>query len=124
MKNEFDPALRHGYEDYSYYSSYNLLPASMLATALMFMNDSVPQGPSFAETGGFVFSPDHFHKVIANSGGMYAEVEVRCVGRCPAWLVFLMGGIQFACTAGWHVFAVSSGGQLLAAWVLGFSNRR
>jgi hypothetical protein len=49
----------------------------MLSTALLFLNESIPQGASFAETGGFVFSPEGFHKVFANSGGLYAEVEVR-----------------------------------------------
>jgi hypothetical protein len=37
IKNRYDPALRFGYETYSMFSSYNLLPASMLATALLFV---------------------------------------------------------------------------------------
>jgi hypothetical protein len=35
----------------------------MLATALKFADDSIPEGASFAETGGFVFSPQKLNKV-------------------------------------------------------------
>lgn len=76
LKNRFDPALRHGYEGYSFDAQYNLLPASMLATAFLYANDSIAEGASFAEVGGFAFQPDGFHKVFANAGGMYAEVEL------------------------------------------------
>lgn len=47
---------------------YNLLPASMLATAYKYANDSILQGAGFAEVGGFVFSPEQFHKVIWKMG--------------------------------------------------------
>eukprot|EP00118_Oscarella_pearsei_P005825 m.26731 g.26731 ORF g.26731 m.26731 type:complete len:208 (+) comp29494_c0_seq1:1509-2132(+) len=60
---------------YSYFSNYNLLPASMLATAFLYCNDSIVEGPSPAEVGGFVFEIPEFHKVFANSGGMYLEFE-------------------------------------------------
>lgn len=63
LKNRYDPAVRHGYESYSYYAQYNLLPASMLATAIKFANEDIEERFSFAETGGFVFQPDQFHKV-------------------------------------------------------------
>eukprot|EP00043_Microstomoeca_roanoka_P000465 m.27809 g.27809 ORF g.27809 m.27809 type:complete len:831 (-) comp10335_c0_seq2:88-2580(-) len=76
VKNKFDPELRHGYESYSYYSQYNLLPASMLATAYLFADDAVQEIASFAETGGFTFQPANFHKVISNVGGMYVETEL------------------------------------------------
>jgi hypothetical protein len=39
VKNRFDPSLRHGYEDYSFFSQYNLLPASMLSTTLLILNE-------------------------------------------------------------------------------------
>jgi hypothetical protein len=48
----------------------------MLATAFKFADDSIKQGASFAETGGYVFSPEQFHKVVANVGGMYVESEL------------------------------------------------
>ena len=76
LKNRFDPSLRFGYEHYSFATNYNLLPASMLATALLFANESIPEGASFAEVGGFAVVPDQFHKVVANAGGMYVEVEL------------------------------------------------
>eukprot|EP00048_Salpingoeca_helianthica_P020710 m.8030 g.8030 ORF g.8030 m.8030 type:complete len:685 (-) comp5156_c0_seq2:41-2095(-) len=76
VKNRFSPALRHGYEGYSYYSQYNLLPASMLATAYLFADDGIEEKASFAETGGFVFTIDNMHKVVANAGGYYVEIEL------------------------------------------------
>ena len=66
----------------------------MLATALKFADDSIPEGASFAETGGFVFSPQKLNKVqpswasgcwdaqlliiqvIGNAGGFYVESEL------------------------------------------------
>ena len=29
-----------------------------------------------SQTGGFIAQPDAFHKVIANAGGMYLEIEL------------------------------------------------
>jgi hypothetical protein len=76
VKNRFSPALRHGYEDYSFLSQYNLLPASMLATAYVFADDSIEESASIAETGGFVFTIDQMHKVVASAGGYYVEIEL------------------------------------------------
>jgi hypothetical protein len=75
VKNRFDPAVRHGFEGYSFHSQYNLLTASMLATAWRFANDDIVEGPSPADVGGFVVELPEFHKVIANAGGLYAEIE-------------------------------------------------
>jgi hypothetical protein len=75
VKNRFNPAHRHGYEVYSAYSADNLLTSSMLATAYMYCNDSLPEGPEPAEVGGFVFEIRDFHKLFANVGGMYVEIE-------------------------------------------------
>lgn len=75
VKNHFDPALRWGYEDYSFQSQYNLLPASMLAQAYLFANESVPECSTFADAGGFVFEEPEFHKVFANAAGTYVEIE-------------------------------------------------
>ncbi len=106
VKNRFDPKLRHGYEGYSYFSQYNLLPASMLATAYLYADDSIVEGNSFAETGGFAYFTEKLYKVcstspltcllhrhatatslscrrprdsrqvIANAGGNYVEIEL------------------------------------------------
>ncbi|EDQ87592.1 uncharacterized protein MONBRDRAFT_33248 [Monosiga brevicollis MX1] len=75
VKNRFDPSLRHGYEGYSYFSQYNLLPASMLATAVKLANFQIPERPALSETGGFAFQLQSLNKVISNVGGLYVESE-------------------------------------------------
>jgi len=75
VKNRFDPALRHGFEGYSFHSQYNLLAASMLATAWLFANEQIPEGACPADVGGFVVHLPDFHKVIANAGGLYVEID-------------------------------------------------
>ncbi|MHB8653809.1 MAG: hypothetical protein ACYDA9_08015 [Terriglobia bacterium] len=75
VKNRFDPAVRHGFEGYSFHSQYNLLAASMMATAWQFADDAIPEGPSPADVGGFVVPLQDFHKVIANAGGLYLELD-------------------------------------------------
>lgn len=75
VKNRFDPALRHGFEGYSFHSQYNLLAASMLATAWLCADDTIPEGAAPADVGGFVVELPEFHKVIANAGGFYLEID-------------------------------------------------
>ncbi|MBU6401298.1 MAG: hypothetical protein KGS61_13365, partial [Verrucomicrobia bacterium] len=75
VKNRFDPAVRHGFESYSFHSQYNLLAASMLATAWLFADDTTAEGPAPADVGGYVIQLPEFHKVIANAGGLYAEID-------------------------------------------------
>lgn len=75
VKNHFDPSLRWGYEEYSYLSNYNLLPASMLAAAYMYADDSIPECSAPADVGGFVFELPEHHLVIGNVGGVYVEIE-------------------------------------------------
>jgi hypothetical protein len=71
-----DPRLRHGYESYSFHSQYNLLTAAMLAIAWHRADDTIAEGPSPADTGGFAFAlQPAFHKVIANAGGTYVEID-------------------------------------------------
>jgi hypothetical protein len=76
VKNRFDPAVRHGFEGYSSHSQYNLLAASMLASAWLFADDAIPEGASPAEVGGFVFQLPEFHKIFANCGGLYLELDI------------------------------------------------
>ncbi|MCS7192547.1 MAG: hypothetical protein NZ937_06160 [Armatimonadetes bacterium] len=75
VKNHFDPAFRHGFEGYSFHSQYNLLAAGMLATAWLFADEQIPEGACPADVGGFVVYLPDFHKVIANAGGLYVEIE-------------------------------------------------
>ena len=78
VKNRFDPALRHGYESYSFHSQYNLLTAAKLTVAYLQADDRVEEKPCPAEVGGFAFAlQPAFHKVFINAGGMYLEVETR-----------------------------------------------
>jgi hypothetical protein len=76
VKNRMDPRLRHGYESYSFHSQYNLLTAAMLAIAWTRADDTIAEGPGPAETGGFAIAlHPAFHKVIANAGGTYVEID-------------------------------------------------
>jgi len=75
VKNHFDPALRWGYEGYSYLTNYNNLPASMLAAAYMYADDSIPECSAPADVGGFVIELPEHHLVIANAAGLYVEIE-------------------------------------------------
>ena len=77
VKNFFEPELRFGFEGYSFHSQYNLMTAAVLATASVFADDSIPEGPTFAESGGFVVTLATFHKVIANAHGLYVELDTN-----------------------------------------------
>jgi hypothetical protein len=78
IKNRYDPALRYGYESYSFHSQYNLLTAAKLAIAYLYADDAVGEQPCPSEVGGFAFAlQPAFHKVFANAGGMYLEIDTR-----------------------------------------------
>jgi hypothetical protein len=77
VKNRMEPGLRHGYESYSFHSQYNLLAAAMLAIASRRAEKagmSAQRSP--ADIGGFAFAIEPaFHKVFANAGGLYLEID-------------------------------------------------
>jgi hypothetical protein len=75
VKNRFDPAARHGFQGYSTHSQYNLLAASMLCAAWLFADEDIPEGVCPAQAGGFAFELPEFHKVLANAGGLYVELD-------------------------------------------------
>src|SRR4051812_4181676 len=76
VKNRAEPETRLGYEGYSSHSQYNLLPMAMLCIAFERADDSIKERPAPCEVGGFVFDVrDKFHKVFANAGGMYVEID-------------------------------------------------
>jgi hypothetical protein len=77
VKNHFDPAVRHGFQTYSAHSQYNLLAASMLATAWLSADDAIVEGPCPADVGGFAVHLPEFHKIIANAGGLYVELDTK-----------------------------------------------
>lgn len=76
VKNRFDPELRHGYEDYSFHSQYNLLTAAYLALAWSYADESVKEGRSPAETGNFLVNLPSFHKIFVNVSGHYLEIDL------------------------------------------------
>src|SRR5205823_596275 len=78
VKNHVDPAQRHGYDGYSAHSQYNLLPMAMLAMAYEYAGttEKVREQYAPAEVGGYVLDiGERFHKVFANAGGMYIELD-------------------------------------------------
>ncbi|MBN1902127.1 glycoside hydrolase family 88 protein [Candidatus Sumerlaeota bacterium] len=79
VKNKMDPEKRHGYQSYSSHSQYNLLAMAMLSIACEYAeknSSSEEYAPS--EIGGFILDlRETFHKVIANAGGMYVEIDVE-----------------------------------------------
>ena len=75
VKNHFDPASRHGFEHYSSHSQYNLLAASMMATAWTFADDTISESACPADVGGFAFEAPEFHKIFANADGLYIEID-------------------------------------------------
>ncbi|MCL2894755.1 hypothetical protein [Brenneria tiliae] len=81
VKNYFDPALRHGYEDYSADSHYNLLAAAYLSIAWSLADESIPEGVSPADIGGFVLHLPDFHKVFANAAGNYIAIDTAADAR-------------------------------------------
>lgn len=81
VKNRFDPALRFGYEGYSYHSQYNLLAASMLVYAALYADESIKECASLPDVGGFVFHVPELQKVIAQGSGIYVEIITKAEGH-------------------------------------------
>ncbi len=79
IKNWVDPAKNHAYEGYSSHSQYNLLPMSMLAIAYhnAETTEGIAEQPAPADIGGFVVPIPELHKVFANAGGTYVEIDTN-----------------------------------------------
>jgi hypothetical protein len=76
VKNRAEPALRHGYEGYSFFSQYNLLAVAMLAIAYGHADDTITEHLTPSEVGGYVFDiREPFHKICASAGGTYALID-------------------------------------------------
>jgi hypothetical protein len=76
VKNRLDPALRHGYEVYSFHSQYNLLAAAMLAIAWLRADDSIAERACPADAGGYAFAlQPAFHKVFLAARGYHVEID-------------------------------------------------
>ncbi len=76
VKNRAEPSLRHGYENYSFHSQYNLLAVAMLAIVHAHADDTIEERPIPSEVGGYVFDlRDTFHKICASAGGTYLLID-------------------------------------------------
>jgi hypothetical protein len=86
IKNWVDPAKFHAYEGYSGHSQYNLLAMAMLAIAHHHAEatEAVAEQPAPADVGGFVVELRELHKVFANAGGTYVEIETSADGGYDA----------------------------------------
>ncbi len=91
IKNFYSPHTLHGCESYGYYKKYMITLGCFIYLAYLFADDTVGERPCPAETGGFFWqSPPHFHKIMANSGGVFVEVDTKAdthydangLGRC------------------------------------------
>jgi hypothetical protein len=79
VKNRVDPRDQFAFESYSSHSQYNLLPMSMLAIAYEHAESSetAAERPAPADMGGYVLSLPELHKVFANVGGTYVEIDTN-----------------------------------------------
>ena len=78
VKNRAEPAVRLGYETYSFDSQYNLLPMAMLAIAYSHADDAIAERPAPSEIGGYVFDArETFHKIAAAAGGYYVLIDTN-----------------------------------------------
>jgi hypothetical protein len=77
IKNHVDPRHSFAFEGYSSHSQYNLLPMSMLAIAYEHAehSETAAERPAPADLGGYVLSLPELHKVFANVGGTYVEID-------------------------------------------------
>lgn len=76
VKNRFPIEAKHGYESYSAQTQYNLLTCWLLAVAWLYSDDTIPEQPAPADTGGYVIPIiPAFHKIFANAAGNYVEYE-------------------------------------------------
>ncbi len=76
VKNRYPIEAKHGYERYSAQSQYNLLACWLMAVAYVYSDESIPERPAPADTGGFVLPMvADFHKIFANTRGNYVEYE-------------------------------------------------
>lgn len=76
VKNQFDPDLQLGCEDYSYFNKYMITVASNAYLAYYVADDSIVPTIAPADMGGFVVETgEDFHKVFMNAGGYFLEFD-------------------------------------------------
>lgn len=78
IKNCFDNDSMYGCENYAYFDKYMITAASWLYLAYVFADDTIKEGNCPAEKGGYFWeSSKYFHKVIANCGGYFVELDTK-----------------------------------------------
>lgn len=76
IKNRFPLGSRMGCEEYGYFDKYMVTMGSWAYLAYRMADDTIPEIPCPAETGGYVWETgEHFHKVFASCGGYFLEFE-------------------------------------------------
>ncbi len=76
IKNRWPLDSRMGCEGYGYFDKYMVTMGSWAYLAYRFADDSIPEVPCPAQTGGYVWeSGEHFHKMFASCGGYFLEFE-------------------------------------------------
>jgi hypothetical protein len=77
-KNAFDPALRVGYADYSWFANYNGNVMLHSAESARVRRTAIPERPAPAEIGGFAIVTDRkLANAFANAGGMLVQAGLR-----------------------------------------------
>lgn len=85
LKNRFDPAGKHGCDDYGKYSVYSLFAASCLGLAALYADDSIkPAAAVPAEGHGVLELNPEFHKVFARCRQNYVEIDTAADLRYDA----------------------------------------
>jgi hypothetical protein len=78
LKNRFDPALAHGFDEMDYHSAYGALTASLLGTAWLLADDSIAEALTPADAGGHVVELwPAFHRTFATCQGYHVEVDLK-----------------------------------------------
>jgi len=76
IKNRFPLDSRIGCEGYGYFNKYMVTMGSWACMAYRLANDSIPEIPCPAQTGGvFWQTGDSFHKVFLSAGGYFAQYD-------------------------------------------------
>lgn len=76
IKNRFPLESRMGCEGYGYFDKYMVTMGSWAYLAYRMADDSIPEVPCPAMTGGYVWETGgHFHKLFASCGGYFLEFE-------------------------------------------------
>lgn len=87
IKNGFPPADSWGRDTYGHYSVYSLLTASFFGLAALFADDTIPETPAPAESGGYLLNlgvataapgaAGAFHKLVAAAGGSQIVIDTN-----------------------------------------------